>query len=202
MRAGTAQGAGEEHLPGRDRHPVVHVAYEDAEAYARVGRKKRCQPRPNGNSPLGGGLEGAAFVWGDEFAPGGRKYGWNTWQGEFPVQNLNTDGYEGTSPVESFPPNGYGLYDMAGNAWEWTIDFFTPHHTVNAKVRGGSSRRLLCACNLQGVVAEIAEVVKLSNVPAQPGQHIPSTRWSRAARTCAHPATAFVTDRRPGRVKL
>ena len=71
-----------------------------------------------------GGLEGALFAWGDEFAPGGRMRA-NTWQGEFPWQNLRTDGYEGTSPVSTFPPNGYGLYDMTGNVWEWTADFFS-----------------------------------------------------------------------------
>jgi formylglycine-generating enzyme required for sulfatase activity len=67
------------------------------------------------------------FVWGNEFAPGGRMMA-NTWQGEFPWENHADDGFEGTSPVDAFPPNGYGLYDMAGNVWEWTADFFTPHH--------------------------------------------------------------------------
>src|SRR5205823_10441852 len=74
-----------------------------------------------------GWLDGAVFTWGDEFAPQGRMMA-NTWQGAFPWQNLRTDGYEGTSPVGSFPPNGYGLYDMAGNVWEWTCDYFTPRH--------------------------------------------------------------------------
>jgi formylglycine-generating enzyme required for sulfatase activity len=74
-----------------------------------------------------GGLEQATYVWGHEFAPGGRLMA-NTWQGEFPWQNLATDGYEGTSPVRAFPANGFGLYDMAGNVWEWTHSFFTPRH--------------------------------------------------------------------------
>jgi Sulfatase-modifying factor enzyme 1 len=74
-----------------------------------------------------GGLDGAVFTWGDEFAPKGRVMA-NTWQGAFPWQNLRTDGYEGTSPAGMFPPNGYGLYDMAGNVWEWTCDYFTPRH--------------------------------------------------------------------------
>ena len=82
-----------------------------------------------------GGLEGATYAWGDEFAPDGRVMA-NTWHGEFPWQNLRLDGYEGTSPVERFPPNGYGLYDMAGNVWEWTANQFVPPT---------SSRRPCCA---------------------------------------------------------
>jgi formylglycine-generating enzyme required for sulfatase activity len=71
-----------------------------------------------------GGLEGAAFAWGDEHFPGGSPAA-NTWQGEFPWQNLKLDGYEGTSPVKSFAPNGFGLFDMCGNVWEWTSEWFT-----------------------------------------------------------------------------
>ena len=70
-----------------------------------------------------GGLDGAEFAWGDEFTPGGEHMA-NTWQGEFPRQNLNEDGYERTSPVTAFPPNGYGLHDMIGNVWEWTTDWY------------------------------------------------------------------------------
>jgi len=76
-----------------------------------------------------GGLDGAEFVWGNEFTPGG-KYMANTWQGEFPWQNLKEDGFEGTAPVESFPANGYGLYEMAGNVWEWTTDWYEEHSQV------------------------------------------------------------------------
>ena len=91
------------------------------------GLGKRCRRRLNGNSQARGGLEGATFVWGNEFAPGGRMMA-NTWQGEFPFENLKTDGFEGTSPCGVFPANGYGLYDMAGNVWEWTCDLFRPRH--------------------------------------------------------------------------
>jgi formylglycine-generating enzyme len=78
-----------------------------------------------------GGLDGAVYAWGDELAPGGQLMA-NTWQGQFPWQNLRADGYEGTSPVGSFPANGYGLYDMTGNVWEWTCDRFLSRHVLKA----------------------------------------------------------------------
>ena len=113
-------------LDGRDRHPVVHVAWEDVAAYARWAGKE-LPPEAEWEYAARGGLDGKVYTWGDEFAPRGRMMA-NTWQGEFPWQNLGTDRYEGTSPVKTFPPNGYGLYDMAGNVWEWTADFYTPRH--------------------------------------------------------------------------
>jgi sulfatase modifying factor 1 len=113
-------------LDGRGRHPVVHVAFEDAEAYA-AWAGKVLPTEAEWELAARGGLDGAAFAWGNEFAPGGRMMA-NTWQGEFPWQNLAADGYQGTSPVDAFPPNGYGLYDVAGNVWEWTSDFFAPRH--------------------------------------------------------------------------
>ena len=105
-----------------ERHPVVHVAYEDAQAYARWAGKE-LPTEAEWEFAARGGLEGKNFTWGDEDFPGGKAMA-NSWQGEFPWQNLLIDGYEGTSPVGSFPPNGYGLYDMAGNVWEWTSDWF------------------------------------------------------------------------------
>jgi sulfatase modifying factor 1 len=113
-------------INGRDRHPVVHVSFEDAEAYA-TWAGKELPTEAEWEYAARGGLEGAVFAWGDEQVPDGRPMA-NSWQGEFPWQNLKTDGFEGTSPVGSFPPNGYGLYDMTGNVWEWTTDFFPPRH--------------------------------------------------------------------------
>jgi formylglycine-generating enzyme len=113
-------------LGGRERHPVVHVAHADAEAYA-AWAGKALPTEAEWEHAARGGLDGAVFAWGDEFAPGGRMMA-NTWQGEFPWQNLAADGYAGTSPVGSYRPNGYGLLDMTGNVWEWTCDDFTPDH--------------------------------------------------------------------------
>ncbi len=110
-------------INGRDHHPVVHVAFEDATAYA-TWAGKELPTEAEWEYAARGGLDGAAFVWGDEELPSGVP-GANTWQGRFPWENLKLDGYEGTSPVGSFPPNGHGLFDMAGNVWEWTTDFFT-----------------------------------------------------------------------------
>jgi formylglycine-generating enzyme len=104
----------------RQQHPVTQVAYGDAEAYA-TWAGKSLPTEAEWEFAARGGLEQARFSWGDEFAPDGTMMA-NTWQGEFPWQNLLEDGYAGTSPVGTFPPNGYGLYDMAGNVWEWTVD--------------------------------------------------------------------------------
>ena len=113
------------------RHPVTHVAYEDAEAYA-AWAGKELPTEAEWEFAARGGLDGAVFAWGDEHFPDGKAMA-NTWQGEFPWQNLKLDGFERTSPVGSFPPNGYGLYDMTGNVWEWTTDWYV----AAAPGRGG-----------------------------------------------------------------
>jgi formylglycine-generating enzyme required for sulfatase activity len=113
-------------IVGLDRHPVTQVAWEDVEAYA-AWAGKELPTEAEWEFAARGGLDQRTYAWGDEFAPRGRMMA-NTWQGEFPWQNLLLDRYEGTAPVKTFPPNGYGLYEMCGNTWEWTADFFTSRH--------------------------------------------------------------------------
>ncbi|MGG5817288.1 formylglycine-generating enzyme family protein [Falsiroseomonas sp. HW251] len=113
----------------RADHPVVQVAYEDAEAYARWAGKE-LPTEAEWEFAARGGLEGKEFVWGDELVPDGVHMA-NVWQGSFPWQNLAEDGYDLTAPVRSFPPNGYGLYDMAGNVWQWTADWFARGHAAD-----------------------------------------------------------------------
>ncbi len=117
-------------IDGLDDHPVVHVAYADAEAYARWAGKA-LPTEAEWEYAARGGLDQAEFAWGDEFTPDGRPMA-NTWQGAFPFRNTREDGYERTSPVDAFPPNGYGLLDMIGNVWEWTTDFYGPRHPADA----------------------------------------------------------------------
>jgi formylglycine-generating enzyme len=112
-----------------DDHPVVHIAYRDAEAYAKWASKE-LPTEAEWEFAARGGLDGKEFAWGDELTPAGKRMA-NTWQGEFPRQNLCTDGYERTSPVMAFPPNGYGLHDMIGNVWEWTTDWYSPKHEAD-----------------------------------------------------------------------
>lgn len=118
-------------IKGLDDHPVVHVAYPDAEAYA-LWAGKQLPTEAEWEFAARGGFDGKEFAWGDELTPEGRHMA-NTWQGIFPHENLRHDGYERTSPVKAFPPNGYGIYDMIGNVWEWTTDWYGPMHTEDAK---------------------------------------------------------------------
>ena len=113
-------------IRGRETHPVVHVAFEDALAYADwVGLALPTEAE--WDYAARGGLDGAEFAWGDNLTPGDTHQA-NTWQGAFPWANSAEDGFKGTCPVQSFAPNGYGLYEVCGNVWEWTTDWFAPQH--------------------------------------------------------------------------
>lgn len=119
------EGAGSD-LDGRDDHPVVHVAYEDAMAYARWAGK-RLPTEAEWEYAARGGRTGARYCWGDEKVPGG-VWQANIWQGRFPVRNTAADGFAGTAPAGTFPANGYGLHDMSGNVWEWCADHYRPDY--------------------------------------------------------------------------
>ncbi|HEU4712355.1 MAG TPA: formylglycine-generating enzyme family protein [Pyrinomonadaceae bacterium] len=126
-------------LRGLAKHPVVHVAFEDVCAYA-TWAGKTLPTEAEWEFAARGGLDGAVYVWGDEFEPDGQVLA-NTWQGDFPNENLLTDGYEWTAPVGSFPPNGYGLYEMAGNVWEWTTDWYQQHNEIKQSCCGNINPR-------------------------------------------------------------
>jgi formylglycine-generating enzyme len=154
------------------QHPVVHVAYEDAEAYARwAGRDLPTEAE--WERAARGGLEGKKFTWGDEHFPNGKAMA-NSWQGEFPWQNLLVDGFEGTSPVGSFPANGFGLFDMAGNVWEWTSDWYV-HQRAN---------EVAPACCGPAVNPRITSSQK-SYDPRQPAIRIPRRVVKGGSHLCA-----------------
>jgi formylglycine-generating enzyme required for sulfatase activity len=115
-------------IEGLQDHPVVHVAFEDALAYA-AWAGKELPTEAEWEYACKGGLDGTEFAWGEDLVPGGVHMA-NTWQGEFPWENQRLDGYEYTAPVGSFPANGYGLYDMIGNVWEWTSDWYQEHGRI------------------------------------------------------------------------
>jgi formylglycine-generating enzyme len=120
----------ESSILGKEKHPVVQVSWHDAVAYARWAGK-RLPTEAEWEFAARGGLESKRYVWGDEFKPGGKNMA-NTWQGLFPVTNTAEDGFVGTSPVGSFPANGYGLYDMAGNVWQWCSDWYRVDTNIEA----------------------------------------------------------------------
>ncbi|MGH8290597.1 MAG: formylglycine-generating enzyme family protein [Steroidobacteraceae bacterium] len=126
-------------------HPVVHIAYADAQAFARWAGKS-LPTEAEWELAARGGLEGAMYAWGDELTPQGRIMA-NYWQGEFPWENTVVDGLEGTSPVRAFAPNGFGLHDMIGNVWEWTVDWYSA-------ARQGTPDRPCCGGAVRGAVTE------------------------------------------------
>jgi formylglycine-generating enzyme required for sulfatase activity len=163
-----------------DNHPVVHVAYSDALAYAKWAGKE-LPTEAECESAARGGLDGAEFAWGHEFTPSGRHMA-NTWQGNFPNENLCEDGFDRTSPVTAFPPNGYGVHDMIGNVWEWTTDWWSAKHQADAP-------KACCVPeNPRG------SAVEGSYDPCQPAAKIPR-KVIKAAHTCVLRITAAATDR-------
>jgi formylglycine-generating enzyme required for sulfatase activity len=142
------RGAGWRHPLGptssiEDRmdHPVVHVAWSDVEAFA-LWADADLPTEAEWEYAARGGLDGAEYAWGDELMPDGLHFA-NVWQGEFPYENRAEDGWERTSPVGFYPPNGYGLYDMIGNVWQWTKDWWSVAHGHEGSVH-------CCAANNPG----------------------------------------------------
>jgi formylglycine-generating enzyme required for sulfatase activity len=179
-------------LHGRERHPVVHVAYADVEAYA-AWAGKALPTEAEWERAARGGLEAVEFAWGDELTPRGRHLA-NTWQGEFPWENLAQDGYTGTSPVGAFPANGYGLYDMIGNVWEWTRDWYQPHgETVHACCAGvarddpGGGRR-------ERSFDPAAPAVRVPRKVMKGGSHLCAPNYCRRYRPAARMAQPVDTS--------
>ncbi len=121
-------------IKGKGNYPVVQIAWPDAVAYAKWAGK-RLPTEAEWEFASRGGLSGKLYDWGDEFKPGG-KWMANTWQGTFPVKDTGEDGFAGLAPVKSFPSNGYGLYDMAGNVWQWCSDWYRPDYYARLKLSG------------------------------------------------------------------
>jgi formylglycine-generating enzyme len=172
-------------IAGLHDHPFVHIAYRDAEAYARWAGKE-LPTEAEWEFAARGGLDGAEFAWGDEFAPGGRQMA-NTWQGGFPHENSRLDGYERTSPVTAFPPNGYGIHDMIGNVWEWTTDWFSSKHEADAakpcctpvNPRGGREDQSYDPCQPQ---------IRIPRKVIKGGSHLCAPNYCRRYRPAARHA--------------
>jgi sulfatase modifying factor 1 len=178
-------------IEGLDDHPVVHVACQDAEAYA-AWAGKSLPTEAEWERAARGGLAGAEFSWGHEFQPNGRHMA-NTWQGAFPYENVKADGFDRTSPATAFPPNGYGLYDMIGNVWEWTSDWFSAQHAADAakpccipvNPRGGREEASYGDCDPQ---------VRIPRKVLKGGSHLCAPNYCRRYRPAARHAEPIDTS--------
>lgn len=174
-----------------DNHPVVHISYADAIAYAKWAGKD-LPTEAEWEFAARGGLDGAEFAWGDAFMPGGVHMA-NTWQGDFPRHNHCEDGYEHTSPVKAFPPNGYGLYDMIGNVWEWTSDWYAPRHEADVpkacciprNPRGGREDQSYDRCQPN---------IKIPRKVLKGGSHLCAPNYCRRYRPAARHAEPIDTS--------
>ncbi len=178
------------HLGGLADHPVVQVAYRDAETYA-TWAGKQLPSEAEWEFAARGGLCGAEFAWGDEFTPAGKHMA-NTWQGNFPLENLAHDGFARTSPVRAFPANGFGLYDMIGNVWEWTTDWYSSRHAADPVPP-------CCAPqNPHGGVREMShdpsDRLRISRKVLKGGSHLCAPNYCRRYRPAARHAEQIDTS--------
>jgi sulfatase modifying factor 1 len=170
-------------LQGRDRHPVVHVTYSDAEAYAHwAGRELPTEAE--WEFAARGGLERAEFAWGNEFMPRGKPMA-NTWQGEFPYENLLLDGYEGTSPAGTFPANDYGLFDIIGNVWEWTSEWYMGSH---------EELSLCCGSDARAASIDPNDAAAIPRKVMKGGSHLCAPNYCRRYRPAARMAQPVDTS--------
>jgi formylglycine-generating enzyme len=178
-------------IAGLSHHPVVHVAYRDALAYAQWAGKD-LPSEAEWEFAARGGLDGAEFAWGDEFMPQGKPQA-NTWHGNFPHERLPADGYARTSPVGAFPANGYGLYDMIGNVWEWTRDWYSPRHEpdaakaccIPANPRGGGEEASYDSCLPE---------IRIPRKVLKGGSHLCAPNYCRRYRPAARHAQPIDTS--------
>jgi formylglycine-generating enzyme required for sulfatase activity len=178
-------------ISGLDDHPVVHISFRDAEAYAKWAGKE-LPTEAEWEFAARGGLDGAEFAWGEELTPGGRHMA-NIWQGDFPNQNRKEDSFKRTSPVTAFPPNGYGVYDMIGNVWEWTADWYSTQHQGDApkaccvpeNPRGGREEESYDPCQRN---------IKIPRKVIKGGSHLCAPNYCRRYRPAARHAEAVDTS--------
>ncbi len=169
-------------------HPVVHVAYEDVEAYAKWAGMQ-LPTEAEWEFAARGGLDGVEYAWGDQLTPGGVHLA-NTWQGDFPYRNTLEDKFEYTAPVGSYPPNGYGLYDMIGNVWEWTSDWYQEHGKIDspcctvANPRGGERDASLDPRDPAGIPRRVTKG----------GSHLCAPNYCRRYRPAARMAQPIDTS--------
>ena len=174
-----------------DQHPVVHVSFDDATAYAKWTGKE-LPSEAEWEFAARGGLDGEEFAWGNALTPEGKHMA-NIWQGNFPNQNLCEDGFERTAPVTAFSPNGFGVYDMIGNVWEWTTDFWSEKHEGDApkaccipeNPRGGPESASYDPCQPQ---------IKIPRKVLKGGSHLCAPNYCRRYRPAARHAEPIDTS--------